>query len=60
MKKIAYQTPEIKVKALFMEQLMQGSGVSASEQGIEYGGIDEEGKKDPDAKVFGNRSVWDD
>ena len=35
-------------------------GVSASEQGIGYGGVDETGEKDPDAKVFGNRSVWDD
>ena len=60
MKKIAYQTPEVKVKALFMENLMAGSGVSASDQGIDYGGVDDNGVKDPDAKVFDSHSVWDD
>jgi hypothetical protein len=60
MKKIAYQTPEVKVKTLFMESLMAGSGVSASDQGIEYGGVDENGEKEVDAKNFGNHSVWDD
>lgn len=35
-------------------------GVSAPDQGIGYGGVDETGDKDPDAKVFDNRSVWDD
>ncbi len=60
MKKIAYQTPEVKVKALFMESLMAGSGVSAPDQGIGYGGVDDSGEKDPDAKVFGSHSVWDD
>ena len=60
MKKIAYQTPEVKVKALFMENLMAGSGVSASDQGIDYGGVDDNGEKDPDAKVFDSHSVWDD
>lgn len=60
MKKIAYQTPEVKVKTLFMESLMAGSGVSASDQGIEYGGIDD-GTHDPDAKDgFKSHSVWDD
>lgn len=60
MKKIAYQTPEVKVKTLFMESLMAGSGVTASEQGIGYGGVDVNGEKDPDAKVFDSHSVWDD
>ena len=59
MKKIAYQAPVI--KTLTMEFLMAAaSGVSAPEQGIGYGGVDETGEKDPDAKVFDNRSVWDD
>ena len=60
MKKIAYQTPVI--KTLTMECLMQSAsdGVSAPDQGIGYGGVDETGDKDPDAKAFDNRSVWDD
>ncbi len=64
MKKIAYQTPVI--KTLTMEYLMQtasGNGVTGAVDDtseIGAGGIDETGEKDPDAKIFGNRSVWDD
>lgn len=58
MKKIAYQTPEVKVKALFMDQLMAGS-VTAPEQGIGFGGEDD--GSDPEAKDgFKSHSVWDD
>ena len=62
MKKIAYQTPEVKVKTLFMESLMAGSGVSASDQGIGYGGVDPgDGTVVPEAKDgFKSHSVWDD
>jgi hypothetical protein len=64
MKKIAYQTPEVKVKALFMESLMQGSngviGTGAAEIG--WGGVDPgDGTVDPEAKDgFKSNSVWDD
>ena len=58
MKKIAYQTPEVKVKALFSEQILAGS-VTAPEQGIGYGGVDD-GTHDPDAKTnIETHSVWD-
>ena len=58
MKKIAYQTPEVKVKTLFMESLMQAS-VTAPEQGIGFGGEDD--GSDPEAKDgFKSHSVWDD
>lgn len=62
MKKIAYQTPEVKVKTLFMDSLMQGSGVTAPGQGIGYGGVDPgDGTVDPEAKDgFKSHSVWDD
>lgn len=61
MKKIAYQTPEVKVKTLFMESLMAGSGVTGTgDATIGYGGIDENGELEGDAKNFGNHSVWDD
>ena len=62
MKKIAYQAPVI--KTLTMEYLMQvasGNGVTGTgDAEIGSGGIDEGGTMDPDAKVFDNRSVWDD
>ena len=62
MKKTAYQTPVI--KTLTMEYLMQaasGNGVTGTGSAeIGAGGYDETGEKDPDAKAFGNRSVWDD
>ena len=59
MKKIDYQTPVI--KTLTMECLMQAASdaVTTPDQGINYGGVDD-GTNDPDAKVFDNRSVWDD
>ncbi|MBR5697581.1 MAG: hypothetical protein IKX44_03020 [Prevotella sp.] len=65
MKKIAYQTPVI--KTLTMEFLMQsasgGSGATGEMNGetiIGDGGIDDDGSLDPDAKIFGTHSVWDD
>lgn len=61
MKKIAYQTPEVKVKALFMESLMAGSGVTSDDLGgIGNGGVDKDGELEGDAKVFDSHSVWDD
>lgn len=63
MKKIAYQTPEVKVKALFMDQLMAGSvtGDVDGGGGLGYGGVDENGTIDPGAKDgFKSHSVWDD
>lgn len=62
MKKIAYQTPEVKVKTLFMDYLMEGSinGSGAGTDDITYGGIDNEGM-DGDAKNgLNHHSVWDD
>ncbi len=61
MKKIAYQTPEVKVKALFSEQLLAGSGVvGTGDVEIGYGGVDD-GTHNPDAKDgFKSHSVWDD
>lgn len=62
MKKIAYQTPEVKVKTLFMESLMAGStgGYVDGNNEMPYDGIDD-GTHDPDAKDgFKSSSVWDD
>lgn len=66
MKKIAYQVPEVKIKALFMEQLMAASpnGVTGTvddgdEDGIGWGGKGSS-DDDPDAKLYEGTSVWDD
>lgn len=62
MKKIAYQTPEVKVKTLFMESLMAGSGLTGSGGAtIGNGGTDTDGELEPTAKDgFNTHSVWDD
>ena len=63
MKKIAYQTPEVKVKTLFVESLMAGSGNGVTGTGavdVGSGDWDDNGEKEVDAKNFGNNSVWDD
>ena len=60
MKKIEYQTPEVKVKALFSEQLLQGSVTGTGGAEIGYGGVDD-GTHDPDSKdVIQTHSVWED
>ena len=62
MKKIAYQTPEVKVKALFMDYLMEGSisGSGAGTDEIGYGNEVDDGNHEVDAKGLGHHSVWDD
>ena len=56
MKKV-YIIPSITFVSYQVEAIMQnGSGVNAPDQGIDYGGVDEDGSKDPAAKGF---SVWD-
>ena len=56
MKKI-YIIPGITFVSYQVEAIMQeASGVFSPNQGIDYGGVDEEGSKDPAAKSF---SVWD-
>lgn len=63
MKKIVYQTPEVKIKALFIEPLMQGSGNGYTGSGaadIGSGGDDTGGTMDPEAKFYTTHSVWDD
>lgn len=59
MKKIAYQTPEVKVKALFMDQLMAGS-VTAPDQGIGWGGPGDGMEGDAKEDGIQTHSVWDD
>jgi hypothetical protein len=60
MKKLAYQTPAVKVTAFYTEQQIAAGSVTAPEQGIGYGGVDD-GTHDPDSKdVIQTHSVWED
>ena len=52
-----YFAPETLVVRTAIEQLLSGSGVQ-SDNGIGYGGVDEDGSKDPSARR--HRSEWDD
>ena len=60
MKKI-YIQPRIKVTYWDTVDFICGSQDITSDQGINYGGVDEGGVKDPDAREYGfeYRSVWD-
>ena len=45
----------------FLMQAASGNGVTGTgDAEIGSGGVDENGEKDPDAKTFDHRSVWDD
>lgn len=56
MKKV-YIIPKITCVSYQAKNIMQNaSGVFGPDQGITYGGVDEDGSKDPAAKSF---SVWD-
>lgn len=60
MKKIAYQTPEVKVKTLFLDQLMTGSVTGGGvADDIGYGGVSD-GEGDAKEDGFKSNSVWDD
>lgn len=53
--KKAYIQPKVDVYILNSEMMMAGSGVKG-DIGIGWGGVDEEGTKDPDANEV---SIWD-
>ena len=56
MKKI-YIAPNTVVVEIESEMILAASGVSSSDTGIGYGGVDTEGSKDAEAKSVG--SCWD-
>lgn len=53
-----YIKPEVCAVRLCGATMISASGVS-SDNGIPYGGVDEEGQKEPDAKA-NHYNVWDD
>ena len=53
-RKLSYVSPQIKMLVLTYGKFMNGSGVTGN--GMGYGGIDEDGSKDPSAKS----NIWDD
>ena len=61
MKKMIYQTPEVKIKALIIDQLMQQAspGVTAPGQGIGWGGNGNGMEGDAKENYVTPHSVWD-
>lgn len=51
-----YQTPKIALLACWGEPLMEGSGVESPDKGIGYGGVDDEGERDPESRL--SWDVW--
>lgn len=60
MKKIAYQTPEVKVKALLMEDLLKVSGEIDGNPEIGWGGTGDGMEGDAKEDGLKSHSVWDD
>lgn len=57
MKRI-YQQPSVEMANYGMEEMICASKDITSELGIDYGGVDEDGTKDPASRQ--NCSVWED
>ena len=55
--KKTYIAPNTDVVQIESEMILSASGVSSSDTGIGYGGVDTEGSKDAEAKSVG--SCWD-
>lgn len=51
-----YQAPKIALLACWGEPLMEGSGVESPDKGIGYGGVDDEGERDPESRY--SWDVW--
>ena len=56
MKKI-YSAPVAEIMSTEMEELLVGS-VTSAEKGIDYGGVDEDGTKDPSSRR--QQDIWED
>lgn len=60
MKKV-YLTPQTAVLTYETLPLMMNSGVCSPDQDITYGGVDEEGERDPEARqLYEQYQVWED
>ena len=57
MKKI-YIQPQTDVCEMLPAQIIAASGVTAPDQGIGYGGVDEDGSKDPGVKENSFEFEW--
>lgn len=56
MKKI-YAYPQTVITDIEVREFLMASGVSDPERDIDYGGVDEEGDKDPASR---RRDIWED
>jgi len=55
-----YMKPSMKTLSETVEELLSNSGVTGEGKvNVGYGGIDEEGTKDPEARIMIHHSLWD-
>jgi hypothetical protein len=52
-----YIAPSMEITNVKMQLLLEGSNGVYSDSGIKYGGVDEEGTKEPSSR---RRNIWDD
>lgn len=57
--KKTYIEPHIEMRQIHAEQVIASSEIT-SNNGIGYGGVDEEGELDPEVKEEKHKDVWDD
>lgn len=56
-----YTTPLTEIIVLEVHPFLDASGVSSPDQGIGYGGVDEDGERDPESRVLYEKyHAWDD
>lgn len=53
-----YQAPKIALLKCCGKPLMKGSGVESPDKGIGYGGVDDDGERDPESRQ--SWDIWDD
>ena len=59
--KKTYTTPVAEIIVLEVHPLLDASGVSSPDQGIGYGGVDENAELDPESRVLYEKyRAWDD
>ena len=51
-----YAHPQAVITDIEVREFLMASGVSNPERGIDYGGVDEEGEKDPASRRY---DVWE-
>ena len=59
--KKTYQVPEAEILAYDLQHILEASVGVTSDHGIDYGGIDEDGGKDPESRgLYDRYEAWSD